>query len=309
MRVLVTGGDGLVGNSIRECAIEQNEHDFYFSSRKDADLRNQYDVQTLFDAIKPDYVIHTAAKVGGIGGNEAQHGSFFYDNILINTYVINEAMRHNVKKLIAFSSVCVFPDNLAHLQEDKMHDGPAYASNFAYAYAKRMVDVQIQAYKKQYGIKNYCSVIPGNIFGEHDYYNTQYGHVIPSLLHKLYLAKQNNTDFTIWGDGKSLREFLYVKDVSKILVRLLALDEIPDRLIISGEKQYSISEIVDILVKVSDFTGNVVYDTTKPNGQRARPSDLTKLKTLYPDMKYTDLEKALKKSWDWLVNNYNKARK
>lgn len=306
-KILVTGSEGLVGSAIYKIDKKENDTWIYVSRDYGGDLRNKDNVDLIFKTYKPDYVIHTAAKVGGIGGNEACHGSFFYDNILMNTYIIDAAMRYKVKKLLVFSSVCVFPDNLSVLQEDRMHDGPAYTSNFAYAYAKRMVDVQIQAYKKQYDVKNYCSVIPGNIFGKHDWYNIQNGHVIPSLIHKLYLAKQNNTPFEIWGDGQSLREFLYVDDVARILVNLLELDTLPDRLIISGDTQYSIRDIVNMLVKVSNFSGEVRYDTSKPNGQRSRQSDLSRLTSLF-DMKYTPIEEAIKISWDWFVSNYPNVR-
>lgn len=304
-KVLVTGANGLVGHAIR--AIDQitsnKRHRFVFVGSEN-DLRDESCVDNLFRLHQPDYVIHTAAKVGGIGGNEAAHGSLFLDNLLMNAYMIDASRRYNVEKAIFFSSVCVFPDNLAILQEDKLHDGPPFHSNFAYAYAKRMVDVQIRAYEKQYGIKNYCQVIPGNIFGAHDWYSIEHGHVIPSLIHKLYLAKKNGTDFVIWGDGNSLREFLYVQDVAHIVLRLLELEELPPRIIVSGDKQYSIREIVDKLVKIADFKGNVVYDTTKPNGQRSRPTDLSVLNNLFPKMDRWPIDRALEVSYQFFDTNY-----
>jgi GDP-L-fucose synthase len=172
-----------------------------------------------------------------------------------------------------------------------------------------MVDIQIQAYEQQYGIKNYCSVIPGNIFAENDAYNIDYGHVIPSLIHKLYLAKKNETDFTVWGDGSALREFIYADDLAKIIYRLLDMDELPLRLIVSGPKQYTIKEMVEKLVKVANFRGNVVWDKSKPNGQHARPSDLSLLYSLFPDFEFTDIDEGLKKSYDWFVDNYPNIRK
>ena len=307
--VLVTGSNGLVGSALK--STQSPEANVFFANRMHGDLRKEEHVKRLFEMAEPTHVIHTAARVGGIGGNKSNHGSFFYDNILINAHVIEACRVYNVKKLLAFSSVCVFPDNLATLQEDKMHDGPAYESNFAYAYAKRMVDVQIQAYKSQYGIENYCSIIPGNIFGKHDMYDLQAGHVIPMLLHKLYLAKQNNTSFNIWGDGKSLREFLYVEDLAKILWKLIfVVENIPDRLIISGNKQYSIREVVDILVNISNFSSEVIWETNKPNGQRSRPTDQSKLHKILSNynIEYTSLKDGLKQSWDWLTQNYPNVR-
>ena len=243
-KILITGGNGLCGKALQsvlkteknvfgrwknfpcgkpttESGYQPTQIDsptacYYFVGREYGDLTILNNVKNMYDDISPDYVIHTAAEVGGIGGNEAHHGEFFYNNVLMNAYMIDQAYRHNVEKMIVFSSVCVFPDGQPKLKEETMHDGPVFSSNFAYGHAKRMVDIQIQAYEKQYGIKNYCSVIPGNIFGPQDSYNIEFGHVIPSLIHKIYLAKQNHTDFSVWGNGSAKREFIYVNDLANI---------------------------------------------------------------------------------------------
>ncbi len=305
-KILITGSNGLVGMALQ--STQKFHYECVFADRATfGDLRIKQCVEDMFNDVKPHYVIHTAAKVGGIGGNTDNHGSFFYDNLLINTNVIDACKTHNIEKMLAFSSVCVFPDNLALLQEDHMHDGPVFQDNFAYGYAKRMVDIQIQAYKAQYGITNYCSIIPGNIFGKHDMYCLKYGHVIPMLIHKLYLARKNKTSFNIWGDGKSLREFLYVEDVATILWKLLNISDIPDKLIVSGPQQYSIREVVDLLVKISDFQGAIVWETDKPNGQRSRQTDLSRLHSLF-NMEYTSLEQGLNRSWHWFVQHYPNIR-
>jgi GDP-L-fucose synthase len=254
-KILVTGADGLVGNSIKSLATfkdntyifnlkdkNQKEQQFegVFVTRKDADLTSEQQVEKMFDIWQPDFVIHTAARVGGIGRNLNSPAKQFTDNILMNTYIIDKAHKCNVKKLIAFSSVCAFPSTAEILKEDTLHDGPPFPAHMSYAYSKRMVDVQIQAYKQQYGV-NYCCVIPGNIFGEHDNFNLEDGHVVPSLLHKAKIAKENNTNLNVWGDGSSTREFLYAKDVAKICLDLLTQhDELPLRLIVSGEKEHTI---------------------------------------------------------------------
>ena len=306
MKVLVTGSNGLCGSAIYEESLG-SDHDFHFATRSDGDLTKPEEVRNLFGCIKPDAVIHTAAKVGGIGGNEAMHADFFYNNILMNTNVIKNCIDFKIEKLLAFSSVCVFPDDLALLEEHRMHDGPVFDSNFAYGYAKRMVDVYIRAAKRQYGVKNYCSLIPGNIFGKHDMYSIEHGHIIPALMHKLLIGKETG-DFEVWGDGKSLREFIYVNDLAKILVGLLDKDDLPERLIVSGEKEYSIKEIVDMLVDISDFQQTVVWDTTKPNGQRTRPSSKEKFNGLFPDFEYSDVYESLKISWEWFKEAYPNVR-
>jgi len=309
-RVLLTGYKGLVGSAVARLAPLHSEVlEFHFSGTRDADLTHQDDVESLFNRVRPHYVIHTAAKVGGIGGNMIGHADYFLQNIKMNANVINCCYGYNVEKLLAFSSVCVFPDNLQILTEDKMHDGPPFSGNFAYAHAKRMVDVHIQALKSQHGIKNFCSIIPSNIIGTHDLYNLEHGHVLPSLIHKIYLAKKNKTDLTVWGDGKSLREFISSDDVAEILLRLLIeKDEIPDRLIVAGDCQYSIREMVKFLVDASDFKGNIVYDESKPNGQRHRQSDISRLMNLFPEFKHTPVWETVEESYKWFENNYPNVR-
>jgi len=145
----------------------------------------------------PEYVIHTAGKVGGLLGNMNNKGQFFYENIMINTNVLESARLTNVKKVVSFLSTCVFPDNVKYpLTEDQIHNGEPHNSNYPYAYAKRMLDVQSRAYREQYDC-NYICVIPTNIYGPNDNFNLKNGHVLPSLIHKCYLAKQNNEDFVI----------------------------------------------------------------------------------------------------------------
>jgi len=308
MKILVTGGNGLVGNAIKKVALKNPQFDFIFIGREDYDLTKENEVESLFLKHKPNYVIHTAAKVGGIGGNMIGHADYFYQNILINSFFIHYAWKHNVEKLLAFSSVCVFPNDSQILKEENMHNGPPFSGNFAYAYAKRMVDVQIRAYKEQYNIKNYCSIIPSNIIGTHDFYNLQHGHVLPSLMHKIYLAKKNNSDLEVWGDGKSLREFIFADDLAVALVDLLKKYNIPERLNIAGNKQNSIKEIVDMLVKASGFNGQVIFNGAKPNGQRNRQSDLSLFNALFPNFNFTNTEDSIRISYNWFEKNYPNVR-
>jgi GDP-L-fucose synthase len=308
MKVLVTGSNGLCGNSIKSLSSSSN-HDFTFIGRNSIDLRNQNQVDDLFNSINDiDAVIHTAARVGGIGANLSYPESFFYDNIMINTNIIHNCIKKNIKKLFAFSSVCVFPDNLTLLEEEKINDGPVYGANFAYGYSKRMVDVHINAAKKQYNIKNWCSIIPGNIYGPYDMFSIKNGHIIPALIHKMYLSKINNKPLEMWGDGLSLREFIFVDDLASMLIQLLDKEDIPDKIIMSGIEETSIKNIVDILSDIADFKNDVIWDTSKPNGQRSRPSSKARVNRLFPDFKYTDLRYGLEKTWNWFCNNYPNVR-
>ena len=236
-------------------------------------------------------------------------GQFFYDNIMINTNVIESARIHGIKNLVTFLSTCVFPDNVEYpLTESKIHLGPPHFSNDAYAYAKRMADIQIRAYKEQYGV-NYKSVIPTNIYGPKDNYDIENGHVIPSLIHKCYLARENKTDFSIWGSGTPLREFIFSRDVSKLTEWVLNNYEENEPIILSTSEEISIKDIVGIIVELMNFKGNVIFDTSKPDGQFRKPSDNSKIKNYLPDFKFTPLYKGLKETIDWFEGNYNVIRK
>ena len=299
-KVLITGGYGMVGSAM-ESQIKL--------SRETCDLTNPKQTHKLFQLIKPEGVIHCAGKVGGIGGNSNYKGEYFYDNLMINTNVIESARKAGVKNLVAFLSTCVFPDKVKYpLTVDQIQLGEPHESNYPYAYAKRMADVQIRAYREQYGI-NYTSIIPSNIYGPNDNFSLEHGHVMPMLIHKLYLAKKNKTDFTVWGSGKPLREFIYSKDIAKIAEWALFNYEGTDPLIISGDEEISIKDLVGLLVDEFKFKGKVVFDKTKPDGQLRKPSDNSKIKELMPDFEYTPFEQGIKETVNWFIENYDEARK
>ena len=308
--VLITGSQGLVGKAIERMAFyHSHKYNFSYTNHHYFDLRDEKEVENLYAHVLPDYVIHLAAKVGGIQGNINSPADFFNDNLLMNTYMIKYAKLFNVEKFIGMSSVCVFPDSLKVIQEDRVHEGPPHSTNFAYAYAKRMMDIQMEAYRQQYNVTNYCTIIPGNLYGPNDNYNLISGHVIPCLIHKIYLAKRDNTDLEVWGDGSSYREFLYVDDLAYILLKLLGIDILPERLLVSSIYNFTIKDIVNNLCAVTNFKGKINYDITKSIGQSERRTDTSKLYKLFPDMKFTNLLDGLYKSYMWFEENYEKARK
>jgi GDP-L-fucose synthase len=301
-KILVTGGYGLVGT-------EFAQKKYIKPTSMDIDFRNTIEVDEFFNKNHFDGIIHCAAKVGGVGGNMNYKGEFFYDNIMMNTNVIESARKHGIKKLVCFLSTCVFPDKVEYpLTESKIHLGPPHFSNDAYAYAKRMADVQIRAYKEQYGL-NYKSVIPTNIYGPNDNYDIINGHVIPSLIHKCYLARENKTDFTIWGSGKPLREFIFSKDVAKLTEWVLENYEENEPIILSTSDEISIKNVVDIIVELMNYKGNVVWDKDKPEGQYRKPSNNSKIKKYLPDFKFTPLYDGLKETIEYFENNYSIIRK
>ena len=300
-KILITGGHGLVGS-------EFNGDHYYKPTSKDFDLRKSEDTNRLM-LKRFDGVIHCAGKVGGVGGNMNHKGEFFYDNIMINTNVIESARISGVKNLVAFLSTCVFPDDVEYpLTEKKIHLGPPHFSNDAYAYAKRMTDIQIRSYREQYGL-NYKSVIPSNIYGPNDNYDIKNGHVIPSLIHKCYLARENKTPLEIWGSGKPLREFIFSKDISKLSEWVLHNYNESEPIILSTSEEIPIKDVVEIITEIMNFRGDIIFNTTKPDGQFRKPSDNSKIKNYLPDFKFTPIYDGLKETIEYFEKHYNVIRK
>ena len=298
---LITGGTGLVGSAIKNANIKL--------STQDVDLRDWKETLSLFGSLKPKNVIHCAARVGGLGGNMNYKGEFYYDNIMMNTNVLEASRRVGVKKVVSFLSTCVFPDDVEYpLTEKKIHLGEPHNSNYPYAYAKRMLDIQSRAYREQYGV-NYISVIPTNIYGPNDNFDLKNGHVIPSLIHKCYLAKENDTDFVVWGSGKPLREFIYSEDVARLTEWALENYDEEEPIIFSTSDEISVGNVAEMIVYYIGFKGKLVFDDEKPDGQFRKPSDNSKLLSYLPDFKFTPMEEGIEKSVNWFVENYEEARK
>jgi len=308
MKILVTGASGLVGNAIRIVAPEFPHHKFIFCTREDADLTKPDQVEQLFIKHQPDYIIHAAAQFEGIGGNQSKQADFYYNNVLMNTYIIHFSNKYKIKKFIAASSTTAFPTDYKDFVEDDMHKGEPYGIHFAYAYSKRALDVQIRAYNKQYSA-NYCSVISGNLFGPHDNYDLRGGNVLPSLIHKLFLAKKNQTPLSVWGDGSAQREFIFSLDLAKISLNLLDLDTpLPDKILVSTHNEFSIKDMAYKMAKLFNFNGDIVFNPNKTNGQIRKKSQSPRLKNLLPDNQFTNLDESLLKTFEWVENNYPNIR-
>ena len=247
--------------------------------------------------------------MGGLGGNMNHKGEFFYDNIMMNTNVLEVCRQIGVKKVVSFLSTCVFPDKIEYpLTEQKIHSGKPHNSNDAYAYAKRMLDVQSRAYKEQYGV-NYVSVIPTNIYGPNDNFDIKNGHVLPSLIHKCYLAKKNNTPFKVWGSGKPLREFVHSKDIANLTMWALDNYNEEEPIIFSNSDEVSIGYVAELIAKTFDYQDKLIFESDKPDGQFRKPSDNSKLKNYLPDYKFISIEEGIEDTVDWFKNNFNSIRK
>ncbi len=303
-KTLVTGADGLLGFAIRKL----NPPNTIYITRKDVDLTNFEKTRVVFENIRPTRVIHLAAEVAGIGGNIIHSGEYFRNNIMLNVNVLECARICGVKKLISFMSTCVFPDKCSYpLNEKDVHSGPPHPSNFGYAYAKRMLEVQSTAYRKEWNC-DFIVAIPTNIYGSNDNWNLEDGHVIPSLIHKCFLAKKNKTEFLIWGSGKPLREFVYSEDIAKLALWAIENYSENSSIIFSSGIESSIKDLIELITKNMNFERKVVFDATKPDGQFRKPSDTSKLQKYYPDFKFTPIEQGIKKTIDWFLSNYPNVR-
>ena len=303
--LLVTGGSGMVGYAMRKQKPQAS-----FPTRAQLDLLNHSSVENHFDNNSYDSVIHLAAKVGGVKANTDYIGDFFTDNIRINTNLLDSCMKSGVTKVVSLLSTCVYPNSVTYpLTEDQLHLGEPHISNFGYAYAKRMLEVQGRAYRQQFG-SNFICAIPNNLYGENDNFHLEDSHVIPALMRKIYEAKiENKSEVEVWGDGKPLREFTYSEDVAKILLFLLENYDGIEPINIGNTEEYSIQEVVVLLCEFLEYDGKIRWNTKMPNGQYRKPSSNKKLLELgWNASDYTSLATGLKKTCQWFTMNYDNIR-
>nr|6AQY_A Chain A, gdp-l-fucose synthetase [Naegleria fowleri]6AQY_B Chain B, gdp-l-fucose synthetase [Naegleria fowleri]6AQY_C Chain C, gdp-l-fucose synthetase [Naegleria fowleri]6AQY_D Chain D, gdp-l-fucose synthetase [Naegleria fowleri]6AQY_E Chain E, gdp-l-fucose synthetase [Naegleria fowleri]6AQY_F Chain F, gdp-l-fucose synthetase [Naegleria fowleri]6AQZ_A Chain A, gdp-l-fucose synthetase [Naegleria fowleri]6AQZ_B Chain B, gdp-l-fucose synthetase [Naegleria fowleri]6AQZ_C Chain C, gdp-l-fucos len=315
--ILVTGGTGLFGKAVEHIVKkEQIKGKWVFLGSKDGDLRDADACKQPFEKYRPTYVIHLAAFVGGLFKNMNFKVSFWLDNVNMNNNILTCCYDFGVKKTISCLSTCVFPDKIEYpITEEKLHEGPPHFSNNAYAYAKRMLDMLGRWYNEKAVNEGksclFTSVIPTNLFGPHDNFNVEAGHVLPGLMHKCYKAQQNGTDFVVFGSGKPLRQFLYSHDAARMLLWTMFnyQSEEPIMLCVSEEDEKSIGQVAQTIKDAFNFTGNMVFDTSKADGQYKKTSSNAKFLRLNPTFQYTPFEQAIKETVQWFLENYETARK
>jgi GDP-L-fucose synthase len=327
IKLLVTGGTGLVGSAIKKVLCDSkykndvdkiniNVNDIYnfdtmFVSSSDYNLEVFDEVVKLFKHFNPDFVIHLAANVGGLFKNMRSKVEMLESNLMINFNILKCCHIFRVKKLISCLSTCIFPDNSTELlTEDMLHKGPPHHSNDTYAYAKRMLEIHSKAYRDQYGDDFVC-VIPSNIYGPCDNFDLENGHVIPSLIHKCYLAKQNGSQFVIGGTGEPLRQFIYSIDLAKIIIVLLiSKKSCINNVIISSNSsdEISIKNVAENIAELFNYGENIVFDKSCPDGQYRKTSDNSKIKEIIGEFTFTPLQQGLSETIEWFVTNYNTCR-
>lgn len=290
MKILVTGGGGMVGQAIRRMAKSHSHHEYVFSSRKIVDFTDPKSTFDYIQYINPQMVIHLAADVGGLYKNMNQSISMFENNILININVLKACYDIGVQKCISVLSTCIFPDKLRILTEDNIHDGPPHPSNEGYAYAKRMLEVQSRLYRSLG--RDYSCVIPCNLYGSYDCFDIQKGHVVPSLIKKAIESVYFNKPFIVFGSGSSLRQFLYVDDFATILLSLCETKSENPNIIICPKEEISIKELVQVITNILQVN-DVIYDTSYADGQYQKYAKSS------IDYHYTPIEEGIQKTIEW----------
>jgi GDP-L-fucose synthase len=313
MRILVTGGTGLIGSAIRE--IVDNFHKYTFLSSKDCDLKNEVAVIKLFNEGNFDIVIHLAARVGGLYNNLDNNYDMLVDNIKINTNILEYCKKYKIKRLINILSTCIFGNNLQYpLTSDQMYNKEPDFSNLGYATAKRLLDIgsKLLSNKTNTDIQ-IVNLIPTNLYGYNDNFNLHNAHVIPNLLHKTYIAKQNNSKLHIKGEGKSYRQFVLDTDFAKIILHFVncTLNKPFNQLIIGPpvKDEITIRDLVNKITSNFKFKGEIIYDDSFPEGQNKKTVSNSELLEYIPDFKFTQLDTGLKNTIKYFIENFNIVRK
>jgi len=305
MNTLITGGSGLLGKHLD---IDNS----FKPSSKELNILNYSDLKEYIKKNNIKKLVHCAALVGGVHANQSRIYEFFNLNLQMNLNVIEACREFNLKNSVFILSTCILPANGPFpLTEKVLHDGEPHFTNYGYAYAKRMIEVGSRCLRDQYGINTTC-IVPCNFYGPHDNHNLEYGHVIPSLIHKCFIAKKENKDFIVWGSGAPEREFIHVNDLAFIVKEILENKKntnYPNSMIISPGKSYSIKEIAEMIVSKMNFKGQIVFDTSKPDGILKKPTSNTLFKSYFENYNFIDLNDGLDSSIEYFVNNYPNVRK
>lgn len=299
-RVLITGGTGLIGTNLHNQLIQEGFESNAISSQYD--LRDPQMAKKAFDDFKPTLVFHLAARVGGIYANSNYKADFYSDNVLINTHVINECVRNQIKYVFAMGTGCAYPKRLEGnvLKEESFLDGIPEVTNDAYAYAKRGLLVHLNALFEA-GVLNYCYCLPANIYGPHDNFHPTHSHVVPGLIRRFCEAKTHKQEnVTIWGDGSAKRDFLYIDDCIDAMV-LLTKQGFCGPINVATGQLTSINELAVAIKESCHFEGQIEHDMSYPTGQRERLFDMSKMKALEWKPKHS-LKEGVQKTVVWFTN-------
>lgn len=301
-KILLTGGSGFLGSFVIEKLKQRGvpEDNIFIPRSKDYDLRKESDVIRMFRDFKCNLVIHLAANVGGIGYNQKNPGALFYDNLVMGAHLMEQARLHGVEKFIAVGTICSYPKfTSVPFKESDLWKGYPEETNAPYGLAKKMMLVQSQAYRQQYGF-NSIFLLPVNLYGPRDNFNPDSSHVIPALIKKCVDVVENNKKhLEVWGSGDASREFLYVEDAAEGIVLATERYDKSEPVNLGAGFEISIKELLEKIIKLTGFKGDIIWDKSKPDGQPRRCLDISKAKEEFGFIAKTEFDEGLKKTIDW----------
>ena len=308
-KVLVTGGAGFLGKSLVPRLLKLGA-DVFVPRSTEFDLRNESHVKNLFEKSAPEVVIHLAVHGGGIGYMRKYPGRIYYDNLIMNTYVAHFSMKFGAKKFVGIGTVCEYPKYTpVPFKEEYLWNGYPEETNAPYGLSKRMLLVQSQAYRMEYSF-NGIHLLFANLYGPHDNFHPEHSHVIPGLIAKMLNAKLNKENAVeVWGTGKASREFLYVDDAAEGILLAAERYNKPDPVNVGTGREITVKELVSLVAELVKYEGNIVWNTSKPDGQPKRRLDISKAKTEFGFEARTSLREGLKKTIDWYENELLKAKR
>lgn len=300
--ILVTGGAGFLGSHLIEELEKEKPKKIIVPRSKDFDLRKELHVKKVLKGV--DIVIHLAANVGGIGYNQEHPAELFYDNLLMGTYMLDQSHKMGIEKFIGIGTICAYPKYTpVPFKEEDIWNGYPEETNAPYGLAKKMLMVQSQAYRDQYGF-NAIYLLPTNLYGPRDNFNPSSSHVIPALIRKFVEAKNENAgSVTVWGTGSPTREFLFVEDAARAIVLATKKYNKKDPINLGSSFEISIAELAHLIGDLVGFKGQIIFDTSKPDGQPRRKIDTTKAKEDFSFESQVSFEKGLRKTIDWYIKN------
>jgi GDP-L-fucose synthase len=303
-RIVVTGGAGFLGSHLLRRFERMRCRDVFVPIFSEYDLTRIDAIERLFDEHRPEILIHLAAVVGGIGANRANPGRFFYDNAIMGIQLIEAARRHGVEKTVVLGTICAYPKfTPVPFREEELWSGYPEETNAPYGLAKKMLLVQCQAYREQYGM-NAIFLLPVNLYGPGDNFDLQSSHVIPALIRKCVEAvKEGRDEIVLWGDGSPTREFLYVEDAGEGILLATERYDKSDPVNLGSRMEISIRDLATTIAAMTGFTGRIVWDTSQPNGQPRRCLDVSRAEREFGFRAATPFEVGLRKTIDWYRNS------
>ena len=304
-RVMVTGGAGFLGSFLVEKFKERGCGHIFIPRSKDYNLVEIESVKKVYKDVKPDIVIHLAARVGGIGANRANPGRFFYDNLMMGVQMMEVGRQVGIEKFVAIGTVCAYPKfTPVPFNEKNLWNGYPEETNAPYGLAKKMLLVQAQAYRQQYNF-NAIYLLPVNLYGPGDNFDLETSHVIPAIIRKCVEAKgKGEGELTVWGTGKPTREFLYVEDAAEGILLASEKYNKPEPVNLSAGFEISIDELVKLVARFTGFNGKIIWDTSNPDGQPRRCLNTCRAEEEFGFKAKTSLEEGLKKTIEWFLKEY-----